>query len=169
MKSKAKNIEDKETKKQIEFVNVPVQVLREMKQKKHVLFDKVRFSPEWGNLFIHMDEKHTLLLKRGFLKKYVKVSLNLTSKVEESVHRTQNFGEKNPIESTARMKVLGKREGRIFVGPTGAVKYDPGYKGLQIHLDDKHVTIIDGRTLSRDVGLKIVPLSLDRRRDELTR
>ena len=72
-------------------------------------------------------------------------------------------------DSTVRMKVLGERDGRTFVGPTGSVKYDSAYKGLMVNLDGGHQMIIDGKTLSRDLGLKLTPLSMENSRNGMSR
>ena len=169
MKNKVKNVEEKSVKEKHEFVDVPVQVLGEVKQKKYVSLEEVKFNSEWGNLFTHLDDKHTLLIKKGFQEKHLKVGLKPASEIETSVRKSPKFKDKESIDSTVRMKVIGKRNGRIFVGPTGSVKYDPVYKGLQIHLDDKHVSIIDGETLSRNLGLKLIPLALERNTPALSR
>lgn len=155
---------EKAEKSEVKFVDVSVPVIGEMKQKKFVGLEKIGFSPERGNIFVHLDEKHTLLFKNGFLKKFLKYDIQQVSEIEKSVMKTPTFDGKEPTMSNVRMKVLGESEDgkRTFVGPMGSVEYDARYKGLKINLDSQHMTIIDGQTLSRDLGIKIVPQSLDR-------
>lgn len=162
-KKELPKIEKKEN-VEVKFVDVSVPVLGEMKQKKFVGLEKVGFSPEKGNIFVHLDEKHTLLFKNGFLKNFLKYDIQQVSEIEKSVMKTPTFEGKEPSVSKARMKVLGESEDgkRVFVGPMGSVEYDARYKGLKINLDSQHMTIIDGQTLSKELGIKIVPQSLDR-------
>ena len=49
------------------------------------------------------------------------------------------------------------------------MKYDPKYKGMVIHFDDKHMSIFDGETLARKMGVKIVPFGLERDKSGLSR
>lgn len=163
-KQEAKQKIEKKENVEVKFVDVSVPVLGEMKQKKFVKLDKVGFSPERGNIFVHLDDKHTLLFKNGFLKKYLKYDIEQVSEIEKSVMKAPTFEGKEPSVSKVRMKVLGESEDgkRTFVGPMGSVEYDARYKGLKINLDSQHMTIIDGPTLSKELGIRIVPQSLEK-------
>lgn len=150
------------------FVDVPVQVLGELKGKKYVALKDIGFSNDRGNIFIHLDDKHTLLLKGGFINKHLKLNIQQASEVEKSIMTSPTFEGNEPVDSKVRLKVIGEseglkgQEGKIFVGPKGSIKYDSRYKGLVVHLDDQCVSVIDGPTLNRRLGIKITPHSLEK-------
>lgn len=157
-------------KPEVKFADVQVQTLGELKGKKYIALKDIGFSNDRGNIFVHLDEKNTLLLKGGFMNKYLKLNVQQASEVENSIMTAPMFEGKEPVDSKVRLKVLGEREGeglgkndgKVFVAPTGSINYDSRYKGLVIHLDDQHVSVIDGPTLNRKLGIKITPQILDK-------
>ncbi|MBY0316358.1 MAG: hypothetical protein K2Q26_12600 [Bdellovibrionales bacterium] len=149
-------------KEEAKFVDVSIQILGELKGKKFVALKDIGFSNDRGNIFVHLDEKHTLLLKSGFMSKHLKLNVEQASEVEKSIMTTPTFEGNEPVDSKVRLKVLGERDGKVFVGPKGPINYDSRYKGLKINLDDQHVSVIDGPTLNRQLGIKITPQSLEK-------
>ena len=176
-KDKANVVKMEKEKQEVKFADVPVQILGELKGKKYVALKDIGFSTDRGNIFVHLDDKHTLLLKGGFINKHLKLNIQQASEVEKSIMTAPTFEGNDPVDSKVRLKVLGEREGkslggqdgRIFVGPKGTIKYDSRYKGLVVHLDDQCVSVIDGPTLNRRLGIKITPHSLEKQSYSLAR
>ncbi len=145
-----------------QFVSVPVDVVGKMKGKNYIDIKGLSYNPELGNLSLHLDDKHTILFKGSFQKDFMKVVLKSTDKVEQSVKKSPDFEKPLGEKSNARLRILGERDGRTFLGPTGAVKYDGSYRGLVVNLDDKHMTIVDSAMLSKELGLTVSPIAMEK-------
>lgn len=145
-----------------QFVSVPVEVLGKVKGKNYVSLKGLSYNPELGNLSLHLDDKHTLIFKNAFQRDYMKVVLKTTDKVEQSVKKAPEFEKPLGETSTARLRLMGERDGRMFLGATGAVKYDGSYRGLVINLDDKHMTVVDSEMLSKNLGITVNPIAMEK-------
>ncbi len=168
-KEKQNVVKMEKEKQEVKFVDVPVQITGELKGKKYVALKDIGFSNDRGNIFIHLDDKHTLLLKGGFMDKHLKLNIQQASEVEKSIMSAPVFEGNDPVDSKVRLKVLGERDGKVFVGPKGAINYDSRYKGLVVNLDDQCVSVIDGPTLNRRLGIKVTPHSLEKQSYSLAR
>lgn len=146
----------------VQFVDVPVEVLGKYKGKNYVDLKGLAFNGELGHLSMHLGDKHTMIFKSNFQRDYLKVVMKQVDKVEQSVKRAPEFDRSKSEQSTARMKFLGERNGRTFVGPSGSVKFDGSLRGFVVNLDDKHTMILDGQTLSKELGLKAAPIALEK-------
>lgn len=145
-----------------EFISVPVEVLGKHKGKNYVALKGLAYNPEKGNLSLHLSDNHTLLFKSNFQKDYMKVVLKPAEKIELAAKSAPTFQNAVSEKSPARMRVLGEREGRTFVAPTGSVKYDGTVRGLVVNLDDKHMTIVDSQMLSKELGLTVSPIAMEK-------
>ena len=151
-----------ETKEKAQFVSVPVDVLGKVKGKNHIDLKGMSYNAEQGNLSFHLSDKHTLILKPNFQRDYVGVVLKPSEKVEMAVKEAPKFEKPLGEVSNARMKLLGERGGRVFVGATGAVKYDGSIRGLVINLDDKHTAVVDSQMLSKELGITVSPIAMEK-------
>lgn len=145
-----------------QFTSVPVEVAGKFKGKNYVNLKSLSYNPELGNLSLHLDDKHTLIFKGAFQRDYMKVVLKSTDKIEQSVKQAPHFEKPLGETSTARLRLMGERDGRVFVGATGAVKYDGSYRGLVINLDDKHMTVVDSEMLSKHLGITVSPIAMEK-------
>lgn len=161
-KSKTQKDASIETPEKHQFISVPVDVQGKMKGKNYISFKDISYNPELGNLSLHLDDKHTLLFKNAFQRDYMKVVLKTTDKVEQAVKTAPHFEKPLGEKSSARMRLMGERDGRMFLGATGSVKYDGSYRGLVINLDDKHMTIVDSEMLSKRLGITINPIAMEK-------
>lgn len=148
-----------------EIITVPVTVSGKMKGKNYVDLKGIAYNPQSGNLSLHLDDNHTVLLKGGFQEKYMGIILKSADKVEQSVKKAPQFEKPLDEKSNVRLKVLGERDGRKFLGPTGAAKYDGAYKGFVINLDDKHTTVLDAEMLSKELGIVVSPIDMEKSRN----
>ena len=144
------------------FISVPIDVVGRFKGKNYVDLESIAYNPQNGNIALHLDEKHTLMLYSSFQKDSVKVNLKSTDKIEQSAKKAPHFENSINEKSNARLRVLGERDGRIFLGATGAVKYDGSYRGLVVNLDDKNMTIVDSEMLSKELGISVNPIVMEK-------
>ncbi|MGE3682704.1 MAG: hypothetical protein AB7G93_13345 [Bdellovibrionales bacterium] len=154
--------EKEQKKSEVKFIDVPVEVLGKYKGKNYVNLKGLSYNTELGHLSFHLDEKHTMLFKDHFQKQYLNIVVKEADKVEQAVKTAPQFDRGQSEQSKARMRVLGERDGRVFVGPSGSVKYDGTVKGLVVNLDDKHTMVVDSQTLSKELGIKISPLAMEK-------
>jgi hypothetical protein len=145
-----------------EFVEQKVDVSGTHKNKNYVDIKGLGYNAKDGNLSVHLNDNCTLLLKGNFLEKYVHVVLKDTGQIEQSVRSAPRFENAALEQSSVRLKKLGERDGHMFVGPTGSVKFSSALRGLEIQLDDKHTTVIDAQALSKQLGLKMSPIAQEK-------
>ena len=157
--NKAKSIDSPE---KYQFVSVPVEVVGKVKGKNYVSLKGLSYNPELGNLSLHLDDNNTILFKNAFQRDYMKVVLKTTDKVEQAVKKAPEFEKPLGETSNARLRLMGERDGRKFLGATGAVKYDGSYRGLVVNLDDKHMTIVDSEMLSKHLGISMNPIAMEK-------
>lgn len=143
------------------FVSVPVDVAGKIKGKNYVALAGISYNHELGNLSLHLSDKHTLIFKDSF-KKHMKVEFDRTDRVEQAARKAPSFDKPLGEKSQARMKLLGERDGRTFLGVSGSVKFDGSTKGLMINLDDKHMTIVDSEVLSKELGIAVRPVGREK-------
>ncbi len=151
-----------EGKEKPQFVSVPVEVAGKYKGKNYVELKGLAYNPESGNLSLHLGDKHTLLIKRNFQKEFLKIVLKTAEKEELSAKSAPTFEKSTAAKSNARMRLMGEGDERTFVGVTGPVKYDGSFRGLVLNLDDKHVTIVDSKVLSKELGITMSPIAMER-------
>jgi hypothetical protein len=145
------------------FIDVPIDVIGKLRNKNYVDLKDLAYNTEKGHLSFHLGDKHTMIFKDSFQRDYLKVVVKEADQIEQSVARAPQFERSKPEKSTARMRLLGERDGRVFVGPSGSVKYDGSLRGLIVNLDDKHTLMIDSETLSKKLGIKISPIAMERK------
>lgn len=154
--------ETKNGKQEVKFIDVPIDVVGKYRNKNYVDLKGLSFNSEHGHLSFHLGDNHTMVFKENFQKNYLKVVVKEADKIEQSTRRAPQF-EKGPAEkSTARMRLLGERDGRVFVGPSGSVKYDGSVRGFIVNLDDKHSLVVDSEILSRELGIKVSPIAMEK-------
>ncbi|OYZ24108.1 MAG: hypothetical protein B7Y39_02600 [Bdellovibrio sp. 28-41-41] len=152
-----------------QFISVPVEVKGKFKGKNYVELKGLSYNPELGNLSLHLNEDHTLIFKSNFQRDYMKIVLKQSKEVELAPKKAPAFEKSVAEQSTARMKSMGAREGRTFVGATGSVKYDGSIRGLVVNLDDKHVTYLDSEVLSKELGITVSPIAMEKNTKGLSR
>lgn len=152
-----------------QFISVPVDVLSKVKGKNYIELKGLSYNHELGNLSLHLSDKHTLIFKSNFQRDYMKIAIKQTDKVELAPKKAPTFEKSIGEKSNARMKVMGEREGRTFVGATGAVKYDGSVRGLVVNLDDKHFTVVDSEVLSKELGISVSPIGIEKKEIGLSR
>jgi len=160
---------EKKSQEKPQFVSVPVDVKGKFKGKNYVDLKGLSYNPELGNLSLHLSDKHTLIFKSNFQRDYMKVVLKQSKEVEHAPKKAPTFEKDISETSTARMKSMGERDGRTFVGATGSVKYDGSIRGLVVNLDDKHVTLVDSEFLSKELGLTVSPIAMEKNTKGLSR
>ena len=154
--------QEKEVAMQPKFVDVPIEVLGKFKGKNYVDLKGMTYNPNQGHLSFKLDDNHTMVFRPTFLQKFLNVVVKEVDQVEQSVRRAPQFNGVEAEKSTARMRHMGEKNGHIFVGPTGSAKYDGSVRGLVVNLDDKHTVIIDSETLSKELGIKVMPLAMEK-------
>lgn len=145
-----------------QFIDVPVDVAGKYKGKNYVELKGLAYNPESGNLSLHLGDKHTLLFKSNFQKEFLNIVLKTAEKEERAAKSAPTFEKSTAGKSNARMKLMGEGDGRTFVGVTGQVKYNGSFRGLVVNLDDKHVTIVDSQVLSKELGITVNPIAMER-------
>lgn len=149
-------------KPKVQFIDVPIDVVGQHRGKNYVDLKGLSYNSEHGHLSFHLSDKHTMIFKDNFLRDYLKVVVKEAERIEQAPKKAPQF-ERGPVEkSTARMRFLGERDGRVFMGPSGAVKYDGSVRGFVVNLDDKHSLVVDSEILSREVGVKVSPLAMEK-------
>ena len=109
MDKQVKDSNKKSVEKEHQFIDVPIKVSGEMGQKKHVSLEGAKVNSENGNFIMHLNEKHTLLIKKGFREKYLKFAFKSASKkIGTSTLSAPKFDVKESISSKARMKFFGR-------------------------------------------------------------
>lgn len=174
MKSKNENtMNGQEAQEQVkakpQFIAVPVDVGGKYKNKNYVDLKGIAYNPKHGNLSLHLSDKHTLILKEHFLKNSIGVVLNQSKEIEHAAKTAPPMDKSLGEKSNARLRPMGEGDGRTFVGVTGSVKYDGSTRGLIINLDDKHVVALDSEVLSKELGITVVPLTIEERNIGLSR
>lgn len=154
--------QENELKQKPQFISVPVDVVGKYKGKNYVELKGIGYSPESGNLSLHLNDKDTLLFKSGFQSKFMGIVVKSTEKEERSVKSAPVYDKSQMEKSNARLKLMGDGDGRSFYGVTGAVRYDGSFRGLVVNLDDKHVTIVDSKVLSKELGITISPIAMEK-------
>lgn len=160
---------EQKTQDKPQFMSVPVEVVGKLKGKNYVDLKGLSYNPELGHLSLHLSDKHTLIFKSNFQRDYMKVVLKPAEKIELAAKKAPTFEKPLGEKSMARMRVMGEREGRTFVGATGSVKYDGSVRGLVVNLDDKHMTIVDSEALSKELGITVSPIAMEKKDIGLSR
>ena len=153
-----------EVKEKPKFIEVPVEVLGKHKGKNYIDPKGIAYNPENGNLSVHLGDNHTLIFKEAFQRNKMHILLSPAEKVERAAMKAPTFEKPSGEKSKARMLYMGERDGHTFVGVSGKVKYEGNVRGLVINLDDKHMTILDSEVLSKELGITVSPIVMERER-----